>query len=213
MAETIDFKSLSPEQLSTAKQVVEQAKEYGIDPNVALMNVYNLNKFKSGIEPPPEGGTESQRILWEKTYSAVPFSPKVEDTVKEGKQLSPEEQAQFDYVTPGVVAAGAGASYLGAKAFPVEPKAVADERKIAGTRSRLDLINEMSRGAQEELATTRAPYLAEKSALTTAADAARMEADRNKMLMQAAMKRAMEAGINPQQFMQSPENIHACSIT
>lgn len=204
MAETIDFKSLSPEQLSVARQVVEQAKEYGIDPNAALLNVYGLNKFQSGIEPPPEGGTESQRILWEKTYAAVPPPPKVEEPAKESK-LSPEEQAQIDYITPAAVAAGAGASYLGAKAFPVEPKFVADERKIAGTRSRIDLINQMIGATQEEVQRTRAPYLAEKAALTDAATLARQEAQRNEMLMQAAMRRAMDAGIDPRQVMQSPE--------
>lgn len=204
MAESIDFKSLTPEQLSVARQVVEQAGQYGIDPNAALLNVYKMNRFGSGIEPPPEGGTESQRILWEKKYAAVPPPPKAEEPTKESK-LSPEEQAKIDYITPAAVAAGAGASYLGAKAFPVEPKFVADERKIAGTRSRLDLINDMIRGTQEEIQTTRAPYLAEKSALTDAATLARQEAQRNEMLMQAAMKRAMDAGIDPRQVMQSPE--------
>lgn len=210
MAEPIDFKSLTPEQLSVAKQVVEQANQYGIDPNAALYNVYQKNKFSTGIEPPPEGGTESQRILWEKNYATLPPAPKKEEPVQ-GKQLTPEQQAEIDYITPGVVAAGAGASYLGAKANPVVPQYVADERKIAGTKSRLDLINEMARGTQEELSATRAPYLAEKSALTTAADAAKMEAQRNKMLMDFAMKRAMEAGIDPRQFMESPETFARAS--
>lgn len=203
MAEQIDFKSLTPEQLSVARQVVEQAKQYGIDPNAALFNVYNLNQFESGIEPPPEGGTESKRILWEKTYAAVPPVPKEEPATE--SKLSPEEQAQIDYVTPAAVAGGAGAAYAASKAFPVEPKFVADERKIAGTRSRLDLINDMIRGTQEEIQTTRAPYLAEKAALTDAATLARQEAQRNEMLMQAAMRRAVDAGIDPRQVMQSPE--------
>jgi hypothetical protein len=118
--------------------------------------------------------------------------------------VAAETSQTTDYV-PAAAAAGAGAVYAGSKAFPAVPQSLADERKIAGTQSRLDLIDRMISGRQAEVSQARAPYLAERSALTTAAEAARMEAERNKMLMETVMKRAVEAGIDPRQFMESPE--------
>lgn len=120
------------------------------------------------------------------------------------ESVAAETSQTTDYV-PAAAAAGAGAVYAGSKAFPAVPQSLADERKIAGTQSRLDLIDRMISGRQAEVSQARAPYLAERSALTTAAEAARMEAERNKMLMEAVMKRAVEAGIDPRQFMESPE--------
>jgi hypothetical protein len=123
-------------------------------------------------------------------------------------QISPENVSSdkdgTDYV-PAAAAAGAGAVYAGSKAFPAVTQSVADERKIAGTQSRLDLIDRMITGRQGEVSQARAPFLAEKSALTTAAESAKMEAQRNQMLMEAVMKRAVDAGIDPRQFMESPE--------
>lgn len=123
-------------------------------------------------------------------------------------QISPENVSSdkdgTDYV-PAAAAAGAAAVYAGSKAFPAVTQSVADERKIAGTQSRLDLIDRMISGRQSEVSQARAPFLAEKSALTTAAESARMEAQRNQMLMEAVMKRAVDAGIDPRQFMESPE--------
>jgi hypothetical protein len=123
-------------------------------------------------------------------------------------EIAPESESSEsdikDYV-PAAAALGAGAVYAGSKAFPAVPQSVADERKIAGTQSRLDLIDRMITGRQGEVSQARAPYLAEKSSLTTAAEAARMEAQRNQMLMEAVMKRAVEAGIDPRQFLESPE--------
>lgn len=123
-------------------------------------------------------------------------------------QISPEnvsaDKDGTDYV-PAAAAAGAGAVYAGSKAFPAVTQSVADERKIAGTQSRLDLIDRMISGRQSEVSQARAPFLAERSALTTAAESAKMEAQRNQMLMEAVMKRAVDAGIDPRQFMESPE--------
>lgn len=116
-----------------------------------------------------------------------------------------EERSELQDYVPAAAALGAGAVYAGSKAFPAVSQSVADERKIAGTQSRLELIDRMIRGRQDELSQARAPYLAERSALTSAAEAARMEAQRNQMLMEAVMKRAVEAGIDPRQFMESPE--------
>lgn len=120
-------------------------------------------------------------------------------------------EARWQEYVPAAAAVGAGAAYAGSKAFPAVPQSIADERKIAGTQSKIDLINQMVSGRQGEVEQARAPYLAEKSALTTAADAAKMEAQRNKMLMDFAMKRAMEAGIDPRQFMESPETFARAS--
>jgi hypothetical protein len=123
-------------------------------------------------------------------------------------EIAPESETSErdikDYV-PAAAALGAGAVYAGSKAFPAVPQSLADERKIAGTQSRLDLIDRMISGRQGEVSQARAPYLAERSTLTTAAEAAKMEAQRNQMLMEAVMKRAVEAGIDPRQFMESPE--------
>jgi hypothetical protein len=92
------------------------------------------------------------------------------------------------------VAGGATAGYLGSKLMPPITNDVRAERKLA------NLI-----GQQEALApqleTARSPVIAAQ----TAADAAKAEVARNRMLMEFVTKRAMDLGIDPRDFVRSPE--------
>lgn len=140
-------------------------------------------------------------------WSAV--APKVEESNTPAAETVPKEETSGNVTvkwnepaaTAGAALAGAGASALASRAFPVETP----DRKVAGTQAKLDLIREMQQAANAELEAKRAPYLAEKSALTTASEAAAMELKRNEMLMQAVTKRAMELGVDPRVVLSSPE--------
>jgi hypothetical protein len=93
-----------------------------------------------------------------------------------------------------IIGGGATAGYLGSKLMPPVTNDVRAERKLA------NLIGQQQAIAPQ-IETARAPV----TAAQTAADAARAEVARNRMLMEAVTKRAMDLGIDPRDFVRSPE--------
>lgn len=93
-----------------------------------------------------------------------------------------------------IVGGGATAGYLGSKLLPPVTSDVRAERKLA------NLIGQQQAIAPQ-IETARAPVVAAQ----TATDAAKMEVARNRMLMEAVTKRAMDLGIDPREFVRSPE--------
>ena len=126
----------------------------------------------------------------------------------EPKQVTNEDTSgnvtvRWQDAVPATAAAGAGAgaNLLANKLFPLEMP----DQKIAGTERKINYLTGEQGNIAREIEQQRAPYLAERSALTTAADAARMEAQRNEMLLQQVTRRAMELGVDPKVFLNSPE--------
>jgi len=93
-----------------------------------------------------------------------------------------------------IIGGGATAGYLGSKLLPPVTSDIRAERKLANLIGQQEAI-------APQLESQRAPFAAAQSA----ADAARAEVARNRMLMEAVTKRAMDLGIDPREFVRSPE--------
>ena len=93
-----------------------------------------------------------------------------------------------------IVGGGAATGYLGSKLLPPITEDVKGERKLA------NLIGQQGAIGQQ-LETTRAPFVAAQGAT----QAAQMELARNRMLMEAVTQRAMQLGVDPLDFVKSPE--------
>lgn len=93
-----------------------------------------------------------------------------------------------------IVGGGAATGYLGSKLLPPVTSDIRAERKLA------NLIGQQAAIAPQ-LESARAPLTAAQSA----AEAAKAEVARNRMLMEVVTKRAMDLGIDPREFVRSPE--------
>lgn len=102
------------------------------------------------------------------------------------------------YEDPAVAAAttalGATAGAVAGKYVTPSTTDVKAERNLAGLNAQFNTVG-------SQLETARAPLRAAQDATTSA----QMEFARNRMLMDAATKRAMELGVDPRQFVKSPE--------
>jgi hypothetical protein len=102
------------------------------------------------------------------------------------------------YEDPAVAAAstalGATAGAVAGKYVTPNTADVKAERNLAGLNAQFNTVG-------SQLETARAPLRAAQDATTSA----QMEFARNRMLMDAATKRAMELGVDPRQFVKSPE--------
>ena len=93
-----------------------------------------------------------------------------------------------------IVGGGAATGYLGSKLLPPTTADVQGERKLANLLGQQGAIG-------QQLETTRAPFAAAQGAT----QAAQMELARNRMLMEAVTQRAMQLGVDPLDFVKSPE--------
>lgn len=93
-----------------------------------------------------------------------------------------------------IVGGGATAGYLGSKLLPPATSDVRAERKLSNLLAQEEVV-------RNQLQTSRAPL----SAAQAAAEAAQQELARNRMLMEAVTRRAMDLGIDPRDFVKSPE--------
>jgi hypothetical protein len=93
-----------------------------------------------------------------------------------------------------IIGGGATAGYLGSKLLPPTTSDVRAERKLANLLGQQEAI-------APQIETARAPLVSAQSA----ADAAKAELARNRMLMEVVTKRAMDLGIDPRDFVRSPE--------
>ena len=93
-----------------------------------------------------------------------------------------------------IVGGGAAAGYLGSKLLPPVTEDVKGERKLANLLGQQGVVG-------QQLETARAPFAAAQGAT----EAAQMELARNRMLMDVVTKRAMDLGIDPREFVRSPE--------
>jgi hypothetical protein len=93
-----------------------------------------------------------------------------------------------------IVGGGAATGYLGSKLLPPETTDVRGERKLANLLGQQGAVG-------QQLETARAPFAATQAAT----EAAQMELARNRMLMEAVTQRAMQLGIDPIEFVKSPE--------
>jgi hypothetical protein len=125
-----------------------------------------------------------------------PFFARVEDEYKPPTRDSNDANNQDRNlaVEAAILAGGATAGYLGSKIFPSSTADVKSERQLS------NMLAQQSTVAQQ-LETSRAPFVAAKSA----SEAAQLELARNRMLMEIVTKRAMELGIDPTDFVKSPE--------
>jgi len=102
------------------------------------------------------------------------------------------------YEDPAVAAAttalGAGAGAVAGKYVTPATADIKAERTLAGLTGQQDVI-------QRQLESARAPF----SAAQGATEAAQMELARNRMLMEAVTQRAMQLGVDPLEFVKSPE--------
>ena len=93
-----------------------------------------------------------------------------------------------------IVGGGASAGYLGSKVLPPSTADVQAERKLANLVGQQNVVG-------QQLETARAPFAAAQGAT----QAAQMELARNRMLMEAVTQRAMQLGVDPLDFVKSPE--------
>jgi len=93
-----------------------------------------------------------------------------------------------------MIGGGAATGYLGSKLMPTVTGDIRAERKLANLLGQQKAI-------APQIETARAPVIAAQ----TAAEAANAEVARNRMLMEAVTKRAMDLGIDPKEFVRSPE--------
>jgi len=93
-----------------------------------------------------------------------------------------------------IVGGGAATGYLGSKLLPPTTTDVRGERKLANLLGQQGAVG-------QQLETTRAPFAAAQSAT----QAAQLELARNRMLMETVTQRAMQLGIDPRDFVKSPE--------
>jgi hypothetical protein len=93
-----------------------------------------------------------------------------------------------------IIGGGAATGYLGSKFLPPTTADVQGERKLA------NLVGQQ-RAVGQQLETARAPFAATQAAT----EAAQMELARNRMLMETVTQRAMQLGIDPKEFVKSPE--------
>ena len=93
-----------------------------------------------------------------------------------------------------IVGGGAATGYLGSKLLPPVTADVQAERKLANLVGQQGVVG-------QQLETTRAPFVAAQGAT----QAAQMELARNRMLMEAVTQRAMQLGVDPLDFVKSPE--------
>jgi hypothetical protein len=103
----LDFTKMTPKQIDIAKSVVSDAEKYGIDPEHALITVYKMNSFSSGLPPRPgEKSDESSQIIWENQFMPPP------------PQVAPTERTvdPLDQTLAAGAGAAAGASLVGAGA-------------------------------------------------------------------------------------------------
>jgi hypothetical protein len=103
----LDFTKMTPKQIDIAKSVVIDAEKYGVDPEHALITVYKMNNFSSGLPPRPgEKSDESSQIIWENQFMPPPA------------QVAPTERTvdPMDKTLAAGAGAAAGASLVGAGA-------------------------------------------------------------------------------------------------
>lgn len=119
--------------------------------------------------------------------------------VTQNVSKAPGIEVRWSDAVPAAVGAGAGA--LANKLFPAQTP----DLKMAKLQARDEFLRNEQRRIAGDIEATRAPYLAEKSALTEAATAAQMEAKRTEQLLQHVTKRAVELGVDPRTILSSPE--------
>lgn len=93
-----------------------------------------------------------------------------------------------------IIGGGATAGYLGSKLLPPITSDVKAERKLSNLLGQQNVLG-------QQVETARAPFYAAQGAT----QAAEMELARNRMLMDIVTKRAMDLGIDPREFVKSPE--------
>lgn len=97
-------------------------------------------------------------------------------------------------VKAAIIGGGATAGYLGSKLLPPITSDVKAERKLSNLLGQQNVVG-------QQVETARAPFYAAQGAT----QAAEMELARNRMLMDIVTKRAMDLGIDPREFVKSPE--------
>jgi hypothetical protein len=93
-----------------------------------------------------------------------------------------------------IIGGGAATGYLGSKILPPVTADAQAERKLSNLLGQQNIVG-------QQLETARAPFAAAQGAT----EAAQMELARNRMLMEIVTKRAMDLGIDPIEFVKSPE--------
>jgi hypothetical protein len=93
-----------------------------------------------------------------------------------------------------IVGGGAATGYLGSKLLPPTTADARGERKLSNLLGQQGVVG-------RQLETARAPFMAAQGAT----QAAQMELARNRMLMDVVTQRAMQLGVDPIDFVKSPE--------
>jgi hypothetical protein len=123
----------------------------------------------------------------------APFTP-----TATGSSSAPEEGSD---VNPAAIAAGAAVGYGANKFFPLDPIDSQAKNRAANLKDELSGLRAQGRVASQQLESARAPFAAAQGVT----EAAQMELARNRMLMEFVTQRAMQLGVDPQDFVKSPE--------
>ena len=123
----------------------------------------------------------------------APFTPTATSSA-----AAPEEGSD---VNPAAIAAGAAVGYGANKLFPIDPIDLQAEKRAASLKAELSGLRAQGSVASQQLEGSRAPFVAAQGAT----EAAQMELARNRMLMELVTQRAMQLGVDPLDFVKSPE--------
>jgi hypothetical protein len=123
----------------------------------------------------------------------APFTPTATP-----ETTAPEEGSD---VNPAAIAAGAAAGYGANKFFPLNPIDLQAEKRATNLKDELSGLRAQGRVAVQQLESARAPFAAAQGVT----EAAQMELARNRMLMELVTQRAMQLGVDPLDFVKSPE--------
>jgi len=111
----LNFEKMTPEQRQVATGVARDAEKYGIDPEHALVTVFKMNKFSSGMPPrPSDDASQAAQINWENQFMPPPPPPDVTE-----RTVDPMDQtlAAGAGAAAGASLVGAGAAANAAKNF------------------------------------------------------------------------------------------------
>lgn len=121
-----------------------------------------------------------------------------------GGVAEPAAEAPTDF-GPAAATMGAAAGYGASKLFPIQTENVRAQTAVAGAEAKAQEFRNQLAAEAARTNAERAPFLAERAAAANATDAARMEMARNEMLFKHAYQRALDMGIDPKDFLKSPE--------
>ena len=123
----------------------------------------------------------------------APFTPTATSSA-----AAPEEGSD---INPAAIAAGAAAGYGANKFFPLDPIDLQAEKRAANLKDELSGLRAQGRVATQQLETAREPFLLAQASNTIN----EAEFVRNRALMEAVTKRAMELGVDPKTFLSGSE--------